>query len=206
MSQILRVGLTGGIGAGKSSVATLLDGPGFLIIDADRLGHTVLRDDEEVRAELVGALGEEILDSAGRIERARLGALVFAEPRARERLEQVLHPRIRATEEDRVASWGVTEGVAVTEAALLVETGGHERYDRLVVVTASPETRISRLAGRGLTTEDARRRMAAQLPDEDKIAVADHVVDNDGDVHAMEERVAELRAALWAEAEQLVRD
>ena len=166
MGTILRVGLTGGIGSGKSTVAALLDGPGFMIIDADRLGHAVLDEDEQARRELVEALGEEILDAAGRIDRGRLGKLVFADAAARERLERIVHPRIRAAEEDRVDAWGVPTGIAVTEAALLVETGGRERYDALVVVTADPEVRIDRLQRRGLSRAESERRMAAQLDDE----------------------------------------
>ena len=193
---ILRVGLTGNIGAGKSTVAGLLDGPGFMVVDADRLGHSVLDDDENARAQIVGELGVEILDATGRIDRALLGALVFADPTARRRLEAILHPRIRTTEEERVAHWGVNRGVAVTEAALLVETGGHERYHRLVVVSAPRQTRIERLAIRGMNQADAERRMAAQMAEADKVAVADYLVDNGGTPDDTVAQVADVREQL----------
>lgn len=196
MARILRVGLTGGIGSGKSTVAALLDGPGFLIIDADRLGHAVLDEDEAVRRELVDALGNEILDAAGRIDRARLGKLVFGDAGARVRLEQIVHPRIRAAEEERVTAWGVASGIAVTEAALLVETGGRERYDALIVVTADPEVRIARLKRRGMSRAESERRMAAQIGDDERVAVADHVIDNSGDSASTASQVAVLRRDL----------
>ncbi len=191
----LRVGLTGNIGAGKSTVAALLDGPGFMIVDADRLGHLVLEDDE-ARELIVDQLGADILDATGRIDRTLLGKLVFSDSGARERLEAIVHPRIRATEDERVATWGVTPGIAVTEAALLVETGGHERYHRLVVVNAPRHTRVARLAVRGMRPADAERRMAAQMSDADKAAAADYVVDNGGDPEDTAAQVATVREHL----------
>ncbi len=195
-ATILRVGLTGNIGAGKSTVAGLLDGPNFMIVDADRIGHGVLEDDDEARKQIVELLGAEILDATGRIDRTLLGRLVFADPAARELLEAIVHPRIRTAEEARIAEWGVRQGIAVTEAALLVETGGHERYDRLVVVSAPPRERVARLAVRGMSKTDAEARMAAQMADLDKAAVADYVVDNGGSARATAEQVARLREHL----------
>jgi dephospho-CoA kinase len=195
MATILRVGLTGGIGAGKSTVAGLLDGPLFLVIDADRLGHDELEDPAAQEA-IVAALGSHILDSTGRINRGALGRLVFARPAARSTLEAILHPRIRAAEEARIAAWGVAEGIAVTEAALLVETGGNTRYDRLIVVTAPLEERYARLARRGTSRGDAERRVASQLADAEKLAVASYVVANDGATAETAERVRTVRDLL----------
>jgi dephospho-CoA kinase len=200
---ILRVGLTGNIGAGKSTVAGLFDGPGFLIVDADRLGHELLREDAGVRTAITAALGSAVLDATGRIDRTRLGRRVFADPGARRELEAILHPRIRDAEEQRVASWGVPRGVAMTEAALLVETGGHQRYNRLVVVEAPPPVRIERLAMRGMTRADAEARMAAQMSDSEKAAAADYWIDNSGEPAATRRRVEEVRAVLLEDLEAL---
>ncbi len=199
----LRVGLTGNIGAGKSTVAGLFDGPGFLIIDADRLGHLVLEEDDEAREQIVAQLGMGILDATGRIDRALLGQLVFADPAARETLEAIVHPRIRALEEARVEAWGVPEGVAVTEATLLVETGGHTRYHRLVVVGTPSRVRLERLAARGMNSADAERRMAAQMSDADKAAAADYFVDNGGSPETTAARVATVRGDLMEDLRAL---
>ncbi len=205
MPTILRVGLTGGIGAGKSTVAGLLDGPRFLIIDADHLGHAVLESDENARTEIVAALGAGVLDSAGRVDRSVLGQVVFGDSAARQALEAIVHPRIRAAEEAKVAEWGVREGIVVTEAALLIETGGHERYDRIAVVTAPMADRLERLSRRGIERADAKRRINAQLPDKDKVAVADHVVHNDGTAIATTEQVERIRIALLDDLSYVVR-
>lgn len=199
----LRVGLTGNIGAGKSTVAGLFDGPGFLIIDADRLGHMVLEEDDEAREQIVAQLGLGILDATGRIDRALLGQLVFADPAAREALETIVHPRIRALEEARVEAWGVPEGIAITEAALLVETGAHTRYHRLVVVGAPSLVRAERLAARGMNRADAERRMAAQMSDADKAAAADYLVDNSGSPETTAARVATVRGHLMEDLRAL---
>jgi len=192
----LRVGLTGNIGAGKSTVAGLLDGPGFMIVDADRLAHAVLEEDDEARDLIVARLGTSILDATGRIDRNVLGKLVFADPSALEQLEAIVHPRIRASEEARIEAWGVARGIAVTEAALLVETGGHERYHRLIVVSAPRQARIERLSVRGMNKADAERRMAAQMSDADKAAAADYLVDNGGSPESTAEQVATVRERL----------
>jgi len=191
----LRVGLTGNIGAGKSTVAGLLDGPGFMIIDADRLGHMVLEEDE-ARDQIATQLGTGILDATGRIDRRLLGQLVFGDPAARKQLEAIVHPRIRAAEAARVDAWGMREGVAITEAALLVETGGRDRYHRLVVVSAPARARIARLAARGMSKTDVEQRMAAQMPDADKAATADYLVDNGGSPAETAAQVATTRVHL----------
>lgn len=203
MGTILRVGLTGNIGAGKSTVGGLLDGPQFLVLDADRLGHGLLEQDE-VRTEIVDRLGTDILDAAGRLTRGALARRIFADDGARTQLESVLHPRIRAEEERRVAAWGVAAGIAVTEAALLVETGGHRRYQRLVVVTAPDEIRLERLVRRGMESGDARKRMRAQMPQESKLECADYAVDNGGTLEQTTGQVATLRAALLEDLDALV--
>lgn len=193
--RVLRVGLTGNIGAGKSTVAAMLAARGCRVIDADRLGHGLLRAGSPVLGAVVEAFGEGILDAEGNADRKALAAVVFANVEARRRLEAILHPAIRDAEgAEAVADPG--NGIVVTEAALLVETGGHERYDRLVVVTAPEPTRLDRLAERGLPRARARQRMAAQMQEREKVAVADYVVDNGGTLARTEQQVEELTARL----------
>lgn len=196
--SILRVGLTGNIGAGKSTVGAMLQEHGCLLIDADRLARRVLEQDPEAHAEIVAALGREVLDQDGSLDRGAIAALIFSSTDARRRLESITHPRIRGLEERAVADWGVDRGIAVTEAALLVETGGANRYRRLVVVVADDEVRIQRLIARGMERRDVERRMAAQLPQEDKAAAAHWVIDNSGTREATRAQVEKLYERLEA--------
>lgn len=181
---ILRVGLTGNIGAGKSTVGAMLAASGCMVIDADRLGHELLRTGSEAYLETKAAFGDTIVTRAGTIDRAALGRIVFADEDARARLNAIMHPRIRQLEDARIAAWPVERGIAITEAALLVETGAVDRYMRLVVVVAPARTRANRLRDRGMLAVDIRRRMAAQIPSANKQALADYVIDNGGGLDA----------------------
>lgn len=189
--RVLRVGLTGNIGAGKSTVAGMLASHGCRVIDADRLGHRLLSAGSPVVDDVVAAFGEEVLAPEGAVDRSALAALVFADAAARRRLEAILHPAIRA-EEEREAAEDSGNGIVITEAALLVETGSHARYDRLVVVTAPESVRLERLAGRGMDRVDARERMAAQMTEAEKVSRADYVVDNGGTRASTREQVESL--------------
>ena len=199
-SVVLRVGLTGNIAAGKSTVAGCLAELGCFVIDLDEVAHECLRPSEPTHAEVVVAFGEEILDGSGGIDRQSLGRIVFADEAARERLEGILHPAIRDREQRAIERWAEDTGggIAVTEAALLFETGGAARYDRMVVVTAPPESRLQRLVDSGLEAAAARERMAAQMDQQQKAALADYVVDNSGSIdttRAATERLLELLKA-----------
>jgi len=203
MRAILRVGLTGNIGAGKSIVGAMLQDAGCLLIDADRLAHELLASGTEVNDEVVALFGEGIRDADGGIDRAALGSIVFADARSRRNLEAIIHPRIPLLEDARIAAWEVEQGIAVTEAALLVETGGARRYQRLVVVTAPAQTRQVRLLERGLAEEDIRGRMAAQMPDAEKAAAADYTIDNSGALEATAAHVHGLLDALRQDLDDL---
>lgn len=159
---------------------------GIPVIDLDKVGHEVLRRRHEAFAPVVAEFGEGILGPDGEIDRKKLGALVFADPLARERLNQIMHPRIREEEARRVAAMAEDGVVAVvSEAALLIETGQKGRFDMLVAVGCSPEIQIARLMKReGSTAEEAARRIAAQLSFEQKKAEADWVIDTSGDKEA----------------------
>ena len=204
-AAILLVGLTGNIAAGKSTVGQLLAAHGFLVIDADRLGHAVL-EQPEIQQALVERFGDQVLGDDRRIDRTRLGAVVFGDAQAREFLNHITHPRIRAREQESVAAWSADHnpGIAVTEAALLVETGGASRYHRLVVVTADDELRLERLAQRGLDAEHARRRMDSQMAQHEKVKVADYLIDNSRTLQALATRVDDVVESLRRDLEALV--
>jgi dephospho-CoA kinase len=195
---MILVGLTGGIAAGKSTVASMLAARGAAVVDADRIAHRLQEPGGACHQEIVEAFGQEILDPAGRIDRQRLGARAFADSDLRRRLEAIMHPAIwRACEaEIRTAK---TEGrsVCLVEAALILETGQQERFQKLIVVTAPAEVQAARLREqRGLTAEAAHRRLAAQWPSPAKARLADYVIDNGGELGATEAQVARVWADL----------
>ena len=183
---ILRVGLTGNIAAGKSTVAGWMAELDCRVIDLDRIAHDCLVAGQPTHDRVVAAFGSDVFAADGGIDRRELGAVIFADPEARKQLEDILHPAIREREEEEVEAWAATvaSGIAVSEAALLYETGGAARYDRMVVVAATEETRLQRLLARGTSAEDARLRMAAQMNQQEKIERADYVIDNDGSLDA----------------------
>ncbi len=176
----LRVGLTGSIGAGKSTVAAMLHERGCRVLDLDRITHELLAAGGEAVGPVAAAFGSGVVAADGGIDRPALAALVFADADARRRLEAILHPRIRRIEQRHAAALAGRPEILVTEAALLIETGAAERYHRIVVVTAPARERERRLAARGLDPERARARMTAQMAEADKVAAADYVIDNGG--------------------------
>ena len=172
---MLRVGLTGGIACGKSHVLRRLAERGCRTLDLDSVARAVTAPGSEALAEIRAAFGASVIDAAGAIDRAALGAVVFRDAAARERLNRIVHPRVRAAE----ASWAAgfaragSQAVVVTDAALLVESGAHLRFDRLLVVHCAPEVQLARLRARdGLDEKAARARIAAQLPLAEKRAFA----------------------------------
>ena len=178
-----RVGITGSIASGKSTVARRLKDRGIPVIDLDKVGHEVLRKRHEAFEPVVEAFGEGILGEDGEIDRKKLGALVFADPAARERLNQIMHPRIRAEESRRIDAMAEAGETAVaTEAALLIETGQRRRFDLFVVVGCAPEIQTARLIKRdGCTAEEAKQRIESQLSFERKKTEADWVIDTSGE-------------------------
>jgi dephospho-CoA kinase len=192
------VGLTGGIGAGKSVVAARLAELGAVVIDSDRLAREVVAPGTDGLAEVVAAFGPEVLAPDGALDRPALGRLVFGDPAARERLEKIIHPRVRARTAELVAA-APPGTVLVNDVPLLVETGLADTFDLVVVVLASEPTRLRRLTGgRGMSEPEARSRMAAQATDEQRRAAADVVLVNDGsldDLRAAVDRLWEERLA-----------
>jgi dephospho-CoA kinase len=192
---MLMVGLTGGIGAGKSAVAARLTELGALVVDSDRLAREVVAPGTSGLAEVVAAFGEGVLTPAGELDRPALAALVFEDEAARARLEGIIHPRVRSRMAE-IVSAAPEDAIVVNDVPLLVEAGLSANYDLVLVVLADERVRLARLVGsRGLSEQEARARMAAQASDEQRRAVADVVIENNGSLD-------ELRAAVdevWRE-------
>jgi dephospho-CoA kinase len=204
---VLVVGLTGGIGSGKSTVADGFAARGAVVIDADRVAREVVEPGEPALAEIAERFGPEVIDADGRLDRAALAAIVFADATERGALEAITHPRIGeriAARLRAVADEERRDGrqrVVVLDHPLLVEQGLHEGLAAVVVVTAPAETRIERLvAHRGMDAADARARIAAQTDDEARRAIATHVIDNSGDRDALAARIDQVWADLTAPA------
>jgi dephospho-CoA kinase len=196
---VIKVGLTGGIGSGKSEVSRLLAARGAVVVDADQLARAVV---EPGSKGLVAVLAEfadapELVRADGSLDRAAMGRLVFADPAALRRLEAIVHPMVAERAAELMAA-APQDAIVVYDVPLLVENGLQAGYDRIVVVDSDEPTRLRRLAARGLDTEDARARMAAQADRQQRLAAADYVVDNDGTLEDLDRSVEGLWSKLIA--------
>jgi dephospho-CoA kinase len=183
--------LTGGAGAGKSTVATRLRQLGAVVIDADALAREVLEPGSDGLRQVIAAFGEQVLRPDASLDRAALAAVVFADPERRQELEAITHPRIAARTSELLAA-APDAAVVVHDVPLLVEKALAPAYDLVVVVDAPVERRVERLVGRGLTEADARARIAAQATRAEREAVADVWLENDGSVADLVAAVDEL--------------
>jgi len=191
--------LTGGIASGKTMVARRLADGGAHVIDADAIAREVTPPGSPALAEIVDRFGDSVVAADGTLDREALGRRVFADRQAREALEAITHPRILATVRERLEQLQRDGSVDVTvvDIPLLVERDVGLSFDAVIVVAAEPETQIKRLVGdRGLSREEAQQRLAAQAPLEDKLAVATHVIRNDGSLAELRERTDEVLAEL----------
>lgn len=193
------IGLTGGIASGKSTVSRKLEGLGAHIIDADQLSRDVLKSKSPAAYDLRISFGEHVFQQNGNVDRAALAKEVFTNSVARRRLEWIVHPQVQAraatilAAHDKISSKEKETRIVVFDAALLVETGAYRQMDRVVVVSAPTEERISRLAKRDhLFEKDARDRMASQINEEQRIAIADYVIENSGDLNFLVKQVVSL--------------
>ena len=203
MRRFLLVGLTGGIATGKSTVSEMFRRLGGEIIDADHLARDVVAPGEPALAEIARVFGSDVLLPDGGLDRKRLGALVFADPEKRRRLEQITHPAIRERFARRLAELDAAgfAGVVFFDAAVLIESGNYKNMDRLVVVLADEPTQRTRLMERDrLDTDAAVLRIRSQMPVAEKADLADHVIDNSGDRARTETRVRAVYTALLEEA------
>ncbi|SPF55183.1 Dephospho-CoA kinase [Candidatus Sulfopaludibacter sp. SbA4] len=181
---MLKVGLTGGLACGKSFVGAVLAGYGCLVIQADELGHEVLAPGGEAYDAVVREFGADILAPGGRIDRPKLAARVFHSPGDLARLNAIVHPQVVRREEQLVAEFAAHEphGIAVVEAAILIETGSYRRFDRIILVTCLEEQQVERALRReGALLADIRARLSRQMPLEEKRKFADFVIDTSGE-------------------------
>lgn len=202
LSGMLTVGLTGGIGAGKSEVSRLLVECGAVLIDADKIAREVVERGTPGLAAVVDAFGEDILTPDGSLDRPSLGSIVFADPDKLALLNSIVHPLVGARSRELEAA-AAQDAVIVHDVPLLAENGLAPLYDVVVVVDAAPETQLDRLIRlRGMTEEDARARMAAQATRDKRLQTADIVIDNDVPLEQLERRVREVWADLVRRAQQ----
>jgi dephospho-CoA kinase len=210
---MLRVGLTGGIATGKTTVAAILRKLGCHMLDADKIAHHLIEPGAAAYEDVVREFGRGILAPDGRVDRKKLGAIVFADPPRLARLNGIVHPRVLETQDRELEAIerAASHAIAVVEAALLIEAGYAPKLDCLVVTWCTPEQQLERLtrqgadgiAGRGLTLEQARQRIAAQMPIEEKRRMADEVIDCSGSLeHTREQVVALVEKLKKMEAEQ----
>jgi len=189
---VLRVGLTGGLACGKSFVGHALADLGCYLIEADKLGHEVMLPGGEAYAAIVREFGSAILDGEGRINRRRLSGIVWDNAERLEKLSSLVHPPVQQREETRMAEIARTDprAIVVVEAAILVETGRYKSFDRLIVVTCTPEHQMERALQRGsYNKQEILARLSRQLPLEDKLRVADYTIDTSGSEEATLEQV-----------------
>ena len=192
---MLLVGLTGGIGSGKSEVSRRLAALGAVVVDADKVAREVVQPGTPGLQQVVDAFGPQVLLADGSLDREGLGRIVFGDPEKLARLNGIVHPLVG----ERIAAIMADverehpDAVVVYDVPLLVENGLQDRYQAVVVVAAAPDTQLHRLVEqRGMTEADARARIAAQAPLEAKLAVADYVIDNDGDLGALDAAVEQV--------------
>lgn len=196
---MLRVGLTGSIAVGKSFVSGVLAELGCRVVDADTVARRVVEPGAEGLRRIVEAFGESVLRPDGTLDRARVGAVVFKDEAKRKLLNSLLHPLIIAEQDELLRRWEREDprGIGVVDAALIIESGGHERFDKLVVVHCRPEVQLERLMQRnGLSHEEATARIAAQMPQEEKLRYADFKIDTSGSFEETRGQVVEVSAAL----------
>lgn len=196
---MLRVGLTGGLATGKSFVGKALADLGCLWIQADELGHRVLAPGGEAYAAVLEAFGRDILKEDGSIDRSRLAEEVFNRPDRLALLNSLVHPPVIRMEEELIAAFAAREpsGIAVVEAAILIETGGHKRFDRLIVTRCTEQQQIERALRRpGATLEQVMARLRRQMPLEEKVRLADYVIDTSGTKEQTLEQVRKVYESL----------
>jgi dephospho-CoA kinase len=177
---MLRVGLTGSIGVGKSFVTSVFEELGCHVLDADQTAREVVMPDTPGLRALTDAFGEEILNTDGTLNRKRLGARIFTDQAERERLNHILHPFIIARQDEIMRGWEAEDpnGIGIIDAALMIESGGYKRFDKLIVVHCRPEVQLERLMLRdNLSRDEALRRINSQMPQEEKQKFADYLID-----------------------------
>jgi len=192
---MLRVGLTGSIGVGKSFVASVFVELGCHVLDADQTAREVVMPGTPGLKALTDAFGEEILNTDGTLDRKQLGTLIFADPNQRQRLNNILHPFIIARQDEILNAWEAEDpdGIGIVDAALMIESGGYKRFDKLIVVHCRPEVQLERLMLRDkLSRDEALRRINSQMPQEEKQKFADYLIDTSDGFELTRSRSVEI--------------
>ena len=195
---MLKVGLTGSIAVGKSYVVSVLAELGCVTFDADRIAHSVMEPGRPAYLDIVREF-DDVLGADNSIDRQKLGAIVFADETRRKRLNEIVHPRVIEEQNKLLAEAEAAnpDGIAIIDAALMIESGGYKRFDKLIVVYCDRQTQIERLMGRNqITREDAERRVSAQMSSDEKRAYADYQIDTTGTIDETRQRVVEVFGAL----------
>lgn len=186
---MLTVGLTGGIGSGKSTVARMLAELGAVVIDADALARDAVAVGTPGFDAVRERFGERVLGNEGDLDRAALAAIVFADETSRRDLEAIVHPEVRRRIAETVQAYADTDDIVVLDSPLLIETGAHRDCSVVIVVSATTQHQIDRLVARGMDASDVRARLATQMPLEEKAAFADILIDNDGTLDELKAQV-----------------
>ena len=192
---MLRIGLTGSSGVGKSFVAGVLADLGCHVLDADLAAREVVTPGSAGLLAVVNAFGTNVLQKDGTLDRQHLGSIIFADPTKRELLNSILHPHIIALQDHQLREWEALDhdGIAVVDAALMIESGGFKRFDKLIVVHCRPEVQIQRLMARdNLTREEAQKRINAQMSQEEKQKFADFLIDTSDGFESTRKRTTEV--------------
>ena len=192
---MLRVGLTGSIGVGKSFVASVFVELGCHVLDADQTAREVVMPGTPGLKALTEVFGEEILNTDGTLDRKQLGTLIFADPSQRQRLNNILHPFIIERQDEIMNAWEAEDpnGIGIIDAALMIESGGYKRFDKLIVVHCRPEVQLERLMLRDkLSRDEALRRINSQMPQEEKQKFADYLIDTSDGFESTRARTAEI--------------
>jgi dephospho-CoA kinase len=196
---MLRVGLTGSIGVGKSFVTSIFVELGCRVLDADQTAREVVMPGTPGLKALVDVFGEDILTTDGTLDRKRLGALIFADQNKREQLNHILHPFIIARQDEILNGWETEDpnGIGIVDAALMIESGGYKRFDKLIVVHCRPEVQLERLMLRDkLSRDEALRRITSQMPQEEKQRYADYLIDTSDGFELTREQVVRVYEVL----------
>jgi len=200
---MLRIGLTGSIAVGKSFVAGVLAELGCYVLDADDTAREVVAGGSAGLKDVVAEFGAGILRDDGTLDRSKLGALVFEDEEKRTALNSILHPLIMARQDQRLREWDTRNpnGIAVVDAALMIESGGYKRFDKVIVVYCNPEVQIDRLMARNnLSRDEAVRRVGAQMSQEEKKKFADYLIDTSDGFEAARKRTEEVYEDLTKDA------
>lgn len=196
---MLRIGLTGSIGVGKSFVASVLSELGCRVLDADDTAREVVAPGSPALKDVVAQFGIKILQNDGTLDRSKLGGLVFGDANKRAVLNSILHPYIIAQQDERLRKWEAEDprGIAVVDAALMIESGGYKRFDKIIVVYCRPEVQLKRVMTRNnLSRDEAERRIGAQMSQEEKKKFADYLIDTSDGFEAARKRTEEVYGEL----------